>query len=135
MALRRRLDTLGFGIAEAMDTAQRFELGWPGAERLIRECGALHLDHGFVAGVATDHLDRVEDLDQLVEGVAHQARVVFEAGGYPVLLPLPWLLEQGLDEEGFVDALRPDHRGRRRPRRPPLAGRDVPRGPRGVLPR
>ena len=41
MAIRRRLDSLGFGVAEAMDTAQRFDLGWPVARELIDMTGAL----------------------------------------------------------------------------------------------
>lgn len=100
--LRRRLDGLGFGIAEAMDTAQRFLIGWENASRLIEGCGALDLEHGFVAGAGVDHLDRVENEDQLVEGVVFQARAIQAAGGIPILLPLIWLCEQSYDEDGYV---------------------------------
>ncbi|MEO2168340.1 MAG: DUF993 family protein [bacterium] len=101
-ALRRRLDDLGFGIAEAMDTAQRFLIGWENASRLIEGCGALNLKHGFVAGAGVDHLAGVEDEDQLVEGVVFQARAIQAAGGIPILLPLLWLCEQAYDEDGYV---------------------------------
>ena len=37
MSLRSNLATRGFAIAEAMDTAQRFRIGWPSARRLIEE--------------------------------------------------------------------------------------------------
>ncbi len=101
-ALRRRLDDLGFGIAEAMDTAQRFLIGWENASHLIEGCGALNLKHGFVAGAGVDHLERVNDEDQLVEGVVFQARAIQAAGGIPILLPLLWLCEQSYEEEGYV---------------------------------
>ena len=56
-ALRVHVDSLGFGIAEAMDTAQRYYLGWESAARLIRECGSLDLTNGFIAGAGVDHLE------------------------------------------------------------------------------
>lgn len=102
-ALRRRLDALGFGIAEAMDTAQRFFLGWQNARRLIRECGALELKHGFVAGAGADHVERVTGPGDLVEGVVEQAREIQAAGGLAMLLPLPWLSRSGASEQQYVD--------------------------------
>lgn len=102
MAVRRHLDRLGFGVAEAMDTAQRFALGWPAAERLILECGALGLRHGFVAGAGTDHLTGIESKTDLVEGVAFQARVIRQAGGIPIVLPMPWLPRHGATEADYV---------------------------------
>lgn len=100
--LRERLDSLGFGIAEAMDTAQRFQIGWDNALRLIEGCGALGLRHGFVAGAGVDHLTGEQTEDQIVAGVVMQARTIRAAGGIPILLPLVWLCEQGHDEEGYV---------------------------------
>jgi len=100
--LRRRLDTLGFGVAEAMDTAQRFEVGWQTAERLILNCGKLGLANGFVAGAGVDHLPVIESPADLVEGVVHQARVIQEAGGDVILLPLQWLAQSGCDAETYV---------------------------------
>ncbi|MGK0157823.1 MAG: hypothetical protein ACI9SE_004806, partial [Neolewinella sp.] len=58
MQLRREMDAFGIGIAEAMDTAQRFFLGWPAARRLIAETGALRLPNGFCAGAGTDQLPK-----------------------------------------------------------------------------
>ncbi|MFT5288103.1 MAG: hypothetical protein ACI8QS_000201 [Planctomycetota bacterium] len=101
-ALRQRLDSLGFGIAEAMDTAQRFQIGWDNAIRLIEGCGALGLRNGFVAGAGVDHLSTIADEDSLVEGVIFQARAIRTAGGIPILLPLAWLCQQGYQEEDYV---------------------------------
>lgn len=103
LALRRRLDALGFGVAEAMDTAQRFELGWPAAERLIRACGELRLAHGFVAGAAADHVLGVTTRDALIAGVAHQARFIQHCGGIPIVLPMPWLARRRTGEDEYVE--------------------------------
>lgn len=102
LALRTRLDGLGFGIAEAMDTAQRFALGWSNAKRLIQGCGELNLEHGFIAGAGTDHLESIASEDDLVEGVVFQAKAIQEAGGQAILLPLPWLARNDCDEETYV---------------------------------
>ena len=103
LAFRRHLASHGFGIAEAMDTAQRFELGWPAAQRLIRECGQLALEHGFVAGAGVDHLEPREQRESaLVDGVLEQAHVIHAAGGVPIVLPLFALPAQRADEESYV---------------------------------
>ncbi len=102
-AFRTRLGSHGFGIAEAMDTAQRFELGWPAADRLIEICGGLGLETGFVAGASTDHLGHPPGSErELVEAVAWQCERIREHGGVAVLLPMVWLLENGYDADGFV---------------------------------
>ncbi len=103
MALRTRLDSLGFGVAEAMDTAQRFSLGWESAERLIRECGALGLANGFCAGAGVDHLSEVSSKRDLIDGVAHQVGVIREAGGVAVILPMAWLPRNGANEDNYVE--------------------------------
>ncbi|MBM4060535.1 MAG: dihydrodipicolinate synthase family protein [Planctomycetes bacterium] len=106
MAIRRRLDGFGLGIAEAMDTAQRFLLGWPSARELIVRCGALDLLHGFCAGAGTDHLPAVRGPADCVDGVVFQARLIQRCGGIPVLLPMPWLSRQPAGERTYVDVYR-----------------------------
>ena len=106
MRLRVDLDALGFGIAEAMDTAQRFSLGWVGAQLLIEECGRLDLAHGFVAGAGTDHLPSVEDRAALVDGVVYQSSVIRAAGGDVILLPMPQLCSWGCSAAEFVAVYR-----------------------------
>lgn len=105
-ALRRRLAAHGFGIAEAMDTAQRYEIGWAAAERLIEGTGALGLAHGFVAGASTDHLEFQLDADGVAEAWAWQANRILRAGGTPVLLPQPALTAWRLDAAAFVAVYR-----------------------------
>lgn len=102
MDLRRHLDAQGLGIAEAMDTAQRFSLGWTGARRLIEECGKLGLQNGFIAGAGVDHLNAVRCTADLVDGVVHQACLIQDAGGMVTLLPLLWLGENKASEATYV---------------------------------
>jgi len=106
MAIRQRLAAHGLGIAEAMDTAQRFFLGWPGARELIVRCGRLRLPQGFCAGAGTDHLPQVRGPQDLVDGVVFQARLIQRCGGIPVLLPMPWLSQHGADAATYVRVYR-----------------------------
>ena len=106
LAVRRRLDALGFGIAEAMDTAQRFEIGWPLASRLIETCGRAQLAQGFVAGASADHVSPPRDPAALAAAVAEQCGRIRSAGGTPVILPMPALVAWGVDATVYVDVYR-----------------------------
>jgi len=86
--LRRELDALGFGIAEAMDTAQRFELGWPLARRLIRLSGELELENGFIAGAGLDELPDDAPRSEQVDAIVAQAHFIQQQGGIVILLPV-----------------------------------------------
>lgn len=103
LAFRQRLSDLGFGIAEAMDTAQRFDLGWPGARALIERTAALQLEGGFCAGAGTDHLDSLNDWTELVDGVLFQADLIASHGGVPVILPMPRLTAERAGPEVYRD--------------------------------
>ena len=105
-AHRRWLGSHGFGIAEAMDTAQRFAIGWPNARALIERCAALDLEHGFVAGAGADGLTDSSTPAALVDEVVEQAAFIDAHGGIAVLLPLPALMHHGADESGFVEVYR-----------------------------
>ncbi len=104
MAVRRRIGGFGFGIAEAMDTAQRFEIGWPAARRLIEACGQLDLPGGFVAGAGCDQLpDPDAGTTARIDAIVEQVGLIQAAGGAAVLLPQPWLCQQNLDATGWVE--------------------------------
>lgn len=104
--LRRRLDGLGFGIAEAMDTAQRFSVGWSVASRLIEGCGEQRLANGFVAGASSDSIAPTTHLDALVAAIVEQARFIQRCGGWPMLLPISALAQLGADEDLYVATYR-----------------------------
>ena len=103
MRLRTTMDQHGLGVAEAMDTAQRFHLGWPGARQLIEACGALRLTNGFCAGAGTDQRAMIRSKNDLVSAVVEQCAFIDAHGGVPVILPMPWLCAQGASENDFVD--------------------------------
>ncbi|MDP7062090.1 MAG: DUF993 family protein [Planctomycetota bacterium] len=103
---RRFLDEHGFGIAEAMDTAQRFELGWQVARTLIERTARLGLKHGFAAGASADHVAPVESLSGLATAVAWQVDFVRECGGLPVILPMPQLALAGASPDEYVQVYR-----------------------------
>ncbi len=115
--LRRWLNQNGFGIAEAMDTAQRFELGWPVAKELIERTAALKLEHGFAAGASADHLSQADGsrppleladapLDQIAGAVAWQVNFIRHQGGLPVILPMPELARRGCTAKEYVEVYR-----------------------------
>lgn len=101
--LRRYVDSLGFGVAEAMDTAQRFEIGWPSARRLIELCASLELRNGFLAGAGCDQFDAVDSNTKLIDAVVEQAEFIAQQGGVPVLLPMPRLTDTDASERDYVD--------------------------------
>ncbi len=92
LAYRRHLLSLGFGIAEAMDTAQRgMGLGWPEAQTLIRASleatrdipGAL-----IACGCGTDHLDpaSARGLDDVIRAYEQQIEFIENLGGSIILM-------------------------------------------------
>ncbi len=102
MALRVRVDAYGMGIAEAMDTAQRFELGWTGAKELLRRTGELNLRNGFVGAASSDHRETIDGVDDLASAISEQVTFIRECGGVPIVLPQPWMTASNMDEDAYV---------------------------------
>ncbi len=93
LAYREHLWSLGLGVAEAMDTAQRgMGLDWPTSRELIRRsvAAARARDGGgpIVCGVGTDHLPPGPDtgLDDVIRAYEEQCEAVEAAGGRIVLM-------------------------------------------------
>ncbi len=103
-ALRRQLDAAGFGIAEAMDTAQRFRIGWELASELLRRTGALGLSHGFIGGAGTDHAPAARSAADLGRAAAEQVRFVQSSGGSAIVLPLVPLGQERAGPNDYVAA-------------------------------
>ena len=91
LAYRRHLWSLGFGVAEAMDTAQRgMGLDWPTSLELIRRSVAEARGlPGAVAycGAGTDHLAAAANvtLDRVIAAYEEQCAAVEAAGGRIIL--------------------------------------------------
>jgi hypothetical protein len=92
LAFRRHLWSLGFGVAEAMDTAQRgMGLDWPTSLELIRRsvAEARTMPGATVfCGAGTDHLAATANvtLDRVIAAYEEQCAAVEAAGGRIILM-------------------------------------------------
>ena len=92
IAYRRRLWSLGLGVAEAMDTAQRgMGLDWPTSLELIRRSldAARDVPGALVAsGCGTDHLniDEVKTVDDVIRGYEEQMAAIEALGGRLIVM-------------------------------------------------
>ena len=92
LTYRRYLWDLGFGVAEAMDTAQRGGgLDWPAAQDLIRHSLSAAREHGgalIACGVGTDHLAPGPDvtIDDVIRAYETQLEFVEVQGGRVILM-------------------------------------------------
>jgi hypothetical protein len=91
MAYRRYLWSLGLGVAEAMDTAQRgMGLDWETSKQLIRRSvEEAKADGGLIAsGAGTDHLAPSPDItiDEVIAAYEEQCGYVESVGGRIILM-------------------------------------------------
>jgi hypothetical protein len=92
IAYRRRLWSLGLGVAEAMDTAQRgMGLDWPTSLELIRRSidAARDVPGAFLAsGCGTDHLapDAAKSVDDVIRAYEEQMAAIEKLGGRLIVM-------------------------------------------------
>ncbi len=91
LAFRRHLWSLGFSVAEAMDTAQRgMGLDWPATRELIRRslAEARSVGGGIACGAGTDHLTPAPGvtLPEVVAAYTEQCSLVESQGGRIILM-------------------------------------------------
>lgn len=90
LELRRRLWSLGLGVAEAMDTSQRgMGLDWPSALELARRtmADAQAVGGRVIVGIATDQLPAgPADLGAIRDAYLEQLEAIETAGGEVVLM-------------------------------------------------
>ncbi len=92
LAFRRHLWSLGFGVAEAMDTAQRgMGLDWPQSleliQRSVREAGTIP-GARIASGAGTDHLPAspISTIDTIIDAYQTQCEAVEAAGSQIILM-------------------------------------------------
>ncbi len=92
IAYRRRLWSLGLGVAEAMDTAQRgMGLDWPASLELIRRSIDASRDHPgarVASGCGTDHLApaAATSIDDVIAAYEMQMEAIEALGGRLILM-------------------------------------------------
>ncbi|HSK06534.1 MAG TPA: dihydrodipicolinate synthase family protein [Acidimicrobiia bacterium] len=106
LAFRRHIWSLGLGVAEAMDTAQR-GAGLSGANvrSLVERTAAEARAEGgmSVFGVTTDDLERGDhSLDQIVASYERQLEMLEDLGGAPIIMPSRALAAAARSEEDYL---------------------------------
>ncbi len=89
LAFRRHLFRYGFGVAEAMDTAQRnMGLDWPAVQELIRRSAKQAWDCGarIASGAGTDHRDPLSTVDQVIDAYLEQIAFVESTGSQVIIM-------------------------------------------------
>src|SRR2546421_8100358 len=108
IAFREHVWDLGFGVAEAMDTAQRgMGLDWPTSLELIQRSVRAAKARGGVlvfSGAGTDHL-AVEDartIDDVIRAYEEQIAAVEKAGGRIILMASRALAKLGRGADDYA---------------------------------
>ncbi|MCV6824803.1 MULTISPECIES: dihydrodipicolinate synthase family protein [Halocynthiibacter] len=91
LAFREHIWSLGFGVAEAMDTAQRgMGMDWPTSLELIQRSVKLAKSGGHLiaCGAGTDHLEPSDaiTIDDVIAAYEMQCEAVEAAGGQVILM-------------------------------------------------
>ena len=89
LAFRRHLFSYGFGVAEAMDTAQRnMGLNWDVARELITRSAAVAKEAGarIASGAGTDHHLTIGSIDEVIAAYAEQIEAVEQAGSQVIVM-------------------------------------------------
>ena len=112
LAYREYLWSLGFGVAEAMDTAQRgAEIDWEVASVLLDLTLAKAREQPgrrVIAGAAADSVDDPATctLTDVIDSYVAQARFIEQRGGQVILFPTPVLPERFPEPEDYRELIR-----------------------------
>jgi hypothetical protein len=108
IAYRRYLWSLGLGVAEAMDTAQRgMGLGWPESQELIRRSidAARDMPGALLAsGAGTDHLSPAASVtvDDVIRAYEEQVSYVEGLGGRLILMASRALVKAAKSPDDYL---------------------------------
>lgn len=89
LAFRAHLFSYGFGVAEAMDTAQRnMGLDWPAVQELVRRSADQAREHGarIASGAGTDHATEPGSLADVREAYLEQVAYVESCGSQVIVM-------------------------------------------------
>jgi hypothetical protein len=117
IAFRRHLGSLGLGVAEAMDTAQRgMGLDWTASRELIRRSAAA-AEGPLVCGAQTDQLEpgAARSLDDVAAAYEEQCELIEAAGAGVVLMASRELCRLARGPEDYEEVYSRVLAGLRRP--------------------
>lgn len=107
MAFRRHLWSLGLGVADAMDTAQRgMGLDWAATRELITRSGAAARAAGgrLACGAGTDQIGHAEPtVKEITDAYEEQVAVVEAAGAQVVLMASRALVKAAAGPEDYAE--------------------------------
>ena len=112
IAFRRHLWSLGLGVAEAMDTAQRgMGMDWPNSLELIRRSldAARHTPGALIAsGAGTDHLEPGAGvtIDDVIRAYEEQCAAIEQLGGRIVLMASRALARSARSPDDYLNVYR-----------------------------
>lgn len=89
LAFRRGLFRYGFGVAEAMDTAQRnMGLDWPNVRELVRRSADQAKEYGarIASGAGTDHKEFLPTLSEVTDAYLEQIEFIESTGSQVILM-------------------------------------------------
>ncbi len=108
IAFREHIWDLGFGVAEAMDTAQRgMGLDWPTSLELIQRSVAAAKARGnalVFCGAGTDHLaaEDAKNLDDVIRAYEEQIAAVEKVGGRIIMMASRALARLGRNADDYA---------------------------------
>jgi hypothetical protein len=105
LAFRRELFRYGFGVAEAMDTAQRnMGLDWPAVQELVRRSAAQARECGarIASGAGTDHRPDLRTIDEVAHAYAEQVAFVASTGSEVIVMASRQLAALAADADDYA---------------------------------
>lgn len=107
IAFREHLWDLGFGVAEAMDTAQRgMGMNWPDSLELIRRSVAAAKPRNSVvfSGAGTDHLapESAKSIDDVIRAYEEQIEAIETFGGRIIMMASRALARVGKSADDYA---------------------------------
>ncbi len=107
LAFRRHLFRYGFGVAEAMDTAQRnMGLDWPAVQELVRRSAAQAADVGarIASGAGTDHRTDLSTVNDVIGAYREQVAFVEGTGSQVILMASRHLAALAAGPDDYLSA-------------------------------
>ena len=107
LRVRRGIFRYGFGVAEAMDTAQRnMGLDWPAVQELVRRSAeqANELGARIASGAGTDHRDDVRTVDDVIAAYLEQVAFVESTGSQVIVMASRQLAQVATGADDYLRA-------------------------------